>query len=152
MPSPSSSSSGFALWAVLQRPPLAAPDVSDPAEVAERLDSAIRDLAAAEVVTRGIYDVSGLRADADLMVWLHGPSAEGLQRSLRELRRRTVLGELLPVWNAMGVHRDARPTTVAQCRQVIHSSIQACNAAVRATRIRGLLTKSALPGAGSRAS
>lgn len=107
MPSPSSSSSGFALWAVLQRPPLAAPDVSDPAEVAERLDSAIRDLAAAEVVTRGIYDVSGLRADADLMVWLHGPSAEGLQRSLRELRRRTVLGELLPVWNAMGVHRDA---------------------------------------------
>ena len=70
MPSPSSSSSGFALWAVLQRPPLAAPDVSDPAEVAERLDSAIRDLAAAEVVTRGIYDVSGLRADADLMVCL----------------------------------------------------------------------------------
>ncbi|WP_294179203.1 hydrogen peroxide-dependent heme synthase [uncultured Schumannella sp.] len=107
MPSPSSSLSGFALWAVFQRPPLVAPNVADSAEVAARLDAAVAEAASNEVVCRGIYDVSGLRADADLMVWLHGPSAEGLQRGLRDLRRDTVFGELLPVWNAMGVHRDA---------------------------------------------
>ncbi len=59
------------------------------------------------VTVRGFYDVSGLRADADLMVWLHGPEAEALQRDLRRLRRTELLRPLLPVWNAMGVHRDA---------------------------------------------
>ena len=41
------------------------------------------------------------------MVWLHGPTAEGLQWALRELRRARLFRVLLPTWNAMGVHRDA---------------------------------------------
>jgi chlorite dismutase len=56
---------------------------------------------------RGFYDVSGLRADADLMIWLVGPEADQLQRALRRLRRTELLRELLPTWNAAGVHRDA---------------------------------------------
>jgi chlorite dismutase len=59
------------------------------------------------VTLRGIYDVSGLRADADVMLWLHGPDAEGLQWALREMRRARLIRSLLPTWNAMGVHRDA---------------------------------------------
>ena len=57
---------------------------------------------------RGFYDVSSMRADADLMIWLHGPVPETLQWALRELRRQ--LPTLLPTWNAMGVHRDAEFT------------------------------------------
>jgi chlorite dismutase len=59
------------------------------------------------VTVRGIYDVSGLRADADLMLWLHGGDPAALQGALRTLRRTALLGALLPAWNAMGVHRDA---------------------------------------------
>src|SRR5690606_28574739 len=38
---------------------------------------------------------------------LHGDTAEELQRDLRRLRRTELLKNLLPVWNAMAVHRDA---------------------------------------------
>src|SRR3546814_20627135 len=41
------------------------------------------------------------------MIWLHGPDPQALQRDLRRLRRTKLLRPLLPVWNAMGVHRDA---------------------------------------------
>lgn len=59
------------------------------------------------VTVRGIYDVSGLRADADLMLWLHGETPEGLQAAIRTLRRTPLLSSLLPTWNAMGVHVQA---------------------------------------------
>jgi len=100
---------GFTLWAVLRRDP-ARPDDLDgtdvPKAVAE-LEGVIADIELQGVVTRGLYDVSGLRADADVMIWLHGPEAEGLQWGLRQLRRTRLLKALLPTWNAMGVHRDA---------------------------------------------
>ena len=59
---------------------------------------------------RGFYDVSAMRADADIMIWIHGEEPEVLQWALRELRRNEVLETLLPTWNAMGVHRDAEFT------------------------------------------
>jgi len=54
-----------------------------------------------------VYDVSGMRADADVLLWLTGDSAEQLQADLRALRRSRELEPLLPTWNAMGVHRQA---------------------------------------------
>jgi chlorite dismutase len=65
---------------------------------------------AADVTVRGFYDVSSMRADADLMIWLHGENPQTLQWALRELRRSEQLSTLLPVWNVMGVHRDAEFT------------------------------------------
>ncbi|RGE19805.1 hydrogen peroxide-dependent heme synthase [Leucobacter sp. wl10] len=59
------------------------------------------------VTLRGWYDVSGMRSDADLMVWLHGSAAEDLQWALRELRRSSLLKPLIRTWGAVGVHRDA---------------------------------------------
>ena len=64
-------------------------------------------LAADDVVLRGLYDVSGLRAEADVMVWLHGPSAESLQAALRGFRRTPPGSSTLLVWSAMGTHRPA---------------------------------------------
>ena len=98
--------SGFALWAVLRRDPQhpregGAPD--DSAEVGE----AILALGEGGVTTRGIYDASGLRADADVMIWLHGADPAALQGALRRLRRTSLLRSLLPTWSALGVHRDA---------------------------------------------
>jgi len=99
---PDPTATGYTLWAVLRRDPgVAAGDES------ASLSAAVQDVEATGVTVRGFYDVSSLRADADLMIWLHGGAPETLQKALRELRRSALLRTLLPVWNAMGVHVDA---------------------------------------------
>ena len=97
------SDSSFTLWSVLRRDPLHPVTEQDGGE----LEQLVADLAEGGTTVRGFYDVSGLRADADVMIWLHGATAEGLQRDLRRLRRTGLLQPLLPTWSAMGVHRDA---------------------------------------------
>jgi chlorite dismutase len=96
---------GYTLWAVFRRDP------QRPAASGD-LAAAVAEVEASGVVVRGFYDVSGLRADADLMIWLTGVgiAPEVLQSALRTLRRAEPLASLLPVWNAMGVHRDAEFT------------------------------------------
>jgi chlorite dismutase len=92
---------GYTVFVVLRKDP-ARPDDLDGHDVprfVEELDGVIALVEDEDVTVRGIYDVSGLRADADVMLWLHGPTAEGLQWGIRQLRR--------PTWNAVGVHRDA---------------------------------------------
>ncbi|MFE1665207.1 hydrogen peroxide-dependent heme synthase [Microbacterium sp. P02] len=96
-------STAYTLWAVFRRDPARAVGESDETELAD----IVRLIEDGGVTVRGFYDVSGLRADADLMVWLYGANADDLQRDLRRLRRTELLRHLLPVWNAMGVHRDA---------------------------------------------
>ena len=60
-----------------------------------------------DVQLRGAYDVSGMRADADLILWFHAPDAERIQSTLRKFRR-TALGQSLSLaWSAMGIHRPA---------------------------------------------
>jgi chlorite dismutase len=108
-PDAEQSPEGYTVFAVLRKDP-ARPDDLDGHDVprfVRELDDVISLVENEGVTLRGIYDVSGLRADADVMLWLHGPTAEGLQWALRELRRSRLLRALLPTWNAMGVHRDA---------------------------------------------
>ncbi|BDZ40248.1 hydrogen peroxide-dependent heme synthase [Microbacterium suwonense] len=100
---PASTASGFTLWAVWRRNPDAPVTATDATE----LETIVANVEESGVTVRGFYDVSGLKADADLMVWLHGSTAEELQRALRRLRRTDLLRPLLPVWNVLGVHRDA---------------------------------------------
>ena len=60
---------------------------------------------AEDVALRGAYDVGGLRGDADLMLWWHGPTAESLQDAYRAVAG---AGERLePVWSQMALHRPA---------------------------------------------
>jgi chlorite dismutase len=66
----------------------------------------VADAAAGDVVLRGAYDVGGLRADADVMLWWHGPSAESLQGAYRAIG--ALAGQRLePVWSQMALHRPA---------------------------------------------
>jgi chlorite dismutase len=103
------SPSGYTLFAVFRRDPGNPDDFDghDVARVVAELDDVIRLLESEGVTVRGLYDVSGLRADADLMIWTHADDAETLQWAHRELRRARLIKSLLPTWNAMGVHRDA---------------------------------------------
>ncbi len=98
---------GYTLWAVMRRNterPAQHPGTADDVAEIEGIEKRVGE---SGVVVRGWYDVSGLKADADIMVWLHGPTAEGLQAALREFRRTALLSALLPTWNVLGVHRDA---------------------------------------------
>jgi len=103
---------GYTLWAVFRRAETATrlPEADEEALVG-KLDTAVAKVEATGVTVRGFYDVSSIRADADLMVWLHGPNPEDIQAALRVLRRTSLMYHLQPVWNAMGVHRDAEFTS-----------------------------------------
>jgi chlorite dismutase len=60
-----------------------------------------------DITVRGTYDVSGLRADADYVLWLHAPIAEQLQGALHEFRKTALGSSSTPVWSAMALHRPA---------------------------------------------
>ncbi|MGN6160631.1 MAG: hydrogen peroxide-dependent heme synthase [Marmoricola sp.] len=75
-------------------------------EVSE-VEKLLDELATEDVVVRGIYDVSGLRADADVMFWLHATSSDQLQSAYNRLRRTAFGRRLAPVWSQMALHRPA---------------------------------------------
>ncbi|MDX6309681.1 MAG: hydrogen peroxide-dependent heme synthase [Nocardioidaceae bacterium] len=76
------------------------------AEVAE-VDGLFAELESSEVAVRGTYDVSGLRADADLMVWWHAGDVERLQSAYNRFRRTAFGQRLAPVWSQTALHRPA---------------------------------------------
>jgi hydrogen peroxide-dependent heme synthase len=94
----------YTLWSVFRlREPLPAARGGYAEEVTELFEQ----LAAKDLTVRGTYDVSGLRADADVMIWWHASTAEALQEAYN-LFRRTRLGHALePVWSNMALHRPA---------------------------------------------
>ncbi|WP_446213317.1 hydrogen peroxide-dependent heme synthase [Micromonospora sp. IBSANI012] len=67
----------------------------------------LEELAGKDVVVRGLYDVAGLRADADLLIWWHSSSSDALQDAYLRFRRTTLGRALTPVWSQMALHRPA---------------------------------------------
>ena len=94
----------YTMWSVFKATgPLPALRDDLSAEVAELFD----ELAHKDVVVRGTYDVSGLRADADLLVWWHAATADALQEAYSLLRRTALGRHLEPVWSQAALHRPA---------------------------------------------
>ncbi|QNN52442.1 hydrogen peroxide-dependent heme synthase [Nocardioides mesophilus] len=79
----------------------------DRAAEANEVEKLVEALAAEDVTVRGMYDVSGLRADADLMVWWHSETSDALQDAYNRLRRTAFGARLEPVWSQMALHRPA---------------------------------------------
>jgi hydrogen peroxide-dependent heme synthase len=79
----------------------------DRAVLAAEVTELFEKLRAEDVVVRGTYDVAGLRADADVMVWWHSSSSEALQDAYHRLRRTAFGRRLAPVWSQMALHRPA---------------------------------------------
>ncbi len=99
----------WAVYTVLERTGDRTPDADSEANQAE-FDRLVQELSGDNVTVRGVYDVSGMRDNADLMVWLTGDQPDVLQEAVRKIRRQPLLGGTRQVWNAMGVHRDAEFT------------------------------------------
>jgi len=97
----------YTMWSVfkLERA-FGGDDAARKSEAAE-VEELLADLAADDVVLRGAYDVAGLRADADLLLWLHADSSDKLQAAYHRFRRTSFGTRLAPVWSQMALHRPA---------------------------------------------
>jgi chlorite dismutase len=95
----------YTMWSVFKVQSRLGSD--DRSGVAEELDQLIDQLAGKGILTRGVYDVAGFRADADLMFWWVAPTSDDLQEAWSRFRA-TALGRATdPVWSAMALHRPA---------------------------------------------
>jgi peroxiredoxin len=81
-------------------------DVDDAAQEVENLFKEWAD----GVLVRGVYSTVGFRADADLMLWLVGPSPESVQDALVAFGRTQAGRALDLVWSFMGVVKPAEFT------------------------------------------
>ncbi len=95
----------YTMWSVFRLEHLLG-DADRAAEGAE-VEKLFGELDEADVVVRGVYDVSGLRADADVMVWWHAATSEELQQAYHRFRRTSFGRRLVPVWSQMALHRPA---------------------------------------------
>jgi chlorite dismutase len=99
----------YTMWSVFSlRDVLGDPESgADRDEEAREVEDLVGKLEANDVVVRGLYDLSGLRADADLMVWWHAEHVEELQDAYQKFRRTTFGARLDPVWSQVALHRPA---------------------------------------------
>jgi peroxiredoxin len=81
-------------------------DVDDAAQEVENLFKEWAD----GVLVRGVYSTVGFRADADLMLWLVGPSPDSVQDALVAFGRTQAGRALDLVWSFMGVVKPAEFT------------------------------------------
>ena len=96
----------YTMWSVFRLRDVLGPDADRPAEGAE-VEKLFAELDESDTVVRGVYDVSGLRADADVMVWTHAATSEELQSAYHRFRRTSFGARLDPVWSQMALHRPA---------------------------------------------
>ncbi len=106
----------YTMWSVFRvrdpgaldaAPPAAASGGPGRSGLAAEVTQLCEQAAGKGVVTRGCYDVQGLRADADYMFWWIAPSSDDLQEMYSRFRR-TGLGRASePVWSVLALHRPA---------------------------------------------
>ncbi|MGE5131982.1 MAG: hydrogen peroxide-dependent heme synthase [Gemmatimonadota bacterium] len=99
----------YTMWSVFRisdRTALDSPQGGREAAAAE-LEELLAQAAGKGIVTRGCYDVQGLRADADYLFWWHAPSSDDLQELYARFRRTRLGRASEPVWSAMALHRPA---------------------------------------------
>jgi hydrogen peroxide-dependent heme synthase len=95
----------YTMWSVFRlRDPLGD---GDRAALAGEVEDLFAQLGQKDVLIRGTYDVSGIRADADVMVWWHAPDSDDLQDAYNRFRRTGFGRRLEPVWSQLALHRPA---------------------------------------------
>jgi peroxiredoxin len=77
------------------------------AELAAETDQFLAEALAKDVYTRGLYDVSGYKGDADLLIWWTCPDPDVLQETYNRFRQTGLGRHLAPVWSSVGLHRPA---------------------------------------------
>lgn len=97
----------YAMWSVFRVSTPLPRDDRARAHMAEEVGELFEQLQAEDVLVRGVYDIGGMRADADVMVWWHAPTIEAVQGAYHRLRRTELGAHLTPVWSSAALHRPA---------------------------------------------
>jgi hydrogen peroxide-dependent heme synthase len=92
------------MWSVFK---VSSPLPEDRAKIAAEVEALFAQVEQEGVVVRGVYDVAGLRADADFMVWWHAEDIATVQSAYHRLRRTELGRHLTPVWSVAALHRPA---------------------------------------------
>ena len=91
----------YAVFKAVERLP------EDRTEIVAEAQGLLDEVLGKDVYTRGTYDLTGFKAEADLMLWLTCPDIDVLQDAYARFRQ-TGLGRYLePVWTGVGLHRPA---------------------------------------------
>jgi len=80
---------------------------ADRRDLVDQVEASVAQWAAKDVIVRGWYDVAGMRGDADVMLWTHGPTVDALQSAYHDLRRSRWGSRLEPFWSNVGMHQPA---------------------------------------------
>jgi len=94
----------YAMWSVFR---VTGPLPQDRAKVAAEVEALFVDFAGEGVVVRGVYDVAGLRADADFMIWWHAEDIRTVQAAYHRFQRTELGAHCEPVWSVAALHRPA---------------------------------------------
>ena len=95
----------YTIWSVFRVPDRAA--LTDQEVIAAELTGLTEQAAGKGIVTRGCYDIQGMRADADVMFWWVAPTSDELQEMYANFRRTRLGRASEPVWSSMALHRPA---------------------------------------------
>jgi len=97
-------STRYAMWSVFK---VTSSLPEDRATIAAEVETLFGDLDRDGVVVRGVYDVAGLRADADFMIWWHAEDIRSVQSAYHRLLRTELGTHLEPMWSVAALHRPA---------------------------------------------
>jgi hydrogen peroxide-dependent heme synthase len=97
----------YTMWSVFRVGNQTAIELASREALAAEVTDLCEQAAGKQVVTRGCYDLQGMRADADYMFWWIAPSSDDLQEMYARFRRTRLGRASEPVWSAMALHRPA---------------------------------------------
>ena len=103
----------YTMWSVFRVPDRGALEAGGPAAIAAEVAELLDQAAGKGIVTRGCYDLQGMRADADYMLWWVAPTSDELQEMYVNFRRTKLGYASEPVWTAMALHRPAELTYIS---------------------------------------
>jgi len=94
----------YTMWSVFEQVDRL-PD--DRTQLQSELDTFLAEAEGLGVVTRGWYDLRGMRAGADLMIWWHAEKVESLQAAYGKFLDSALGDFFAPHWSSVGLHRPA---------------------------------------------
>jgi peroxiredoxin len=97
----------YTMWSVFRVTDRARLESGGLGNAAAEVEDLLEQAAGKGVVTRGCYDLQGLRAGADYMFWWVAPDPDDLQDLYTRFRRIRLGRGSEPVWSVMALHRPA---------------------------------------------
>ncbi len=97
----------YTMWSVFRLDTPYRLDAGLRAGEADEVEVLFAKLASDDVVLRGMYELAGVRADADVMLWWHAETVEQLQDAYNRFRATEFGHRLAPVWSQLALHRPA---------------------------------------------